>query len=106
MSEIKNEDSFGVRYYEYAQPFYGSFNGMRYRIERNPMDFVALKPADKKGEAVFKATIWPEPFCFEKTGDDIKLVKEFPFTGEGKEEMTKWLNDMYKEKQEYWNSCI
>ena len=27
--------------------------------------------------------VYPEPWCFEQTSDDVKTLKDFPFTGEG-----------------------
>ena len=46
--EIENKDSYGLTWYEHAQPYYGSHRGMRFRIARDPMDDVALAPPDKK----------------------------------------------------------
>ena len=45
---IENKDSYGLTWYEHAQPYFGSHRGMRFRIARDPMDDVALAPADKK----------------------------------------------------------
>lgn len=101
-SEIKNEDSFGIPFYEYGQPFLGSFKGMRYRIERNPMEVVAYKPKDKRGEAAFKVTIWPEPFSFENTPDEKKESKEFSFDEVGKRQLTEWLNEQYRKDPKRW----
>lgn len=55
--KIENKDSYGITYYEHGQPYFGSHSGMRFRIARNPMDDVALAPPDKKGDAVFEATV-------------------------------------------------
>ena len=102
LNKILNKDSYGLTWYEHAQPYLGSHRGMRYRIARNPMEDVALAPPDKKGEAEFEVIIWPEPFCFEATPHDQKTIMKFPFTLEGKEEMIEWLNKQYEERYEEW----
>lgn len=101
--KIENKDSYGITYYEHGQPYFGSHSGMRFRIARNPMDDVALAPPDKKGDAVFEATVWPEPFCFEVTADELKTTKTFPFDMDGKQQMTDWLNEQYESRFDEWN---
>lgn len=101
---IKNKDSYGISWYEHAQPYLGSHKGMRFRISRNPMEDVALKPEDQKGEAVFEIIIWPEPFCFEKTPEEKKTRAEFPFNEEGKIAMIEWLNEQYEQRFDEWET--
>lgn len=101
---IENKDSYGISWYEHGQPYLGSHRGMRFRLSRNPMDDVALAPPDKKGEAVFEAIIWPEPFCFEATPDEQKTTQTFPFDEEGKEQMIAWLNEQYETRFEEWET--
>ena len=48
------------------EPFTGSFQGMRYRIEKQEAD---------NEPTVLKTTIWPQPFCFDKTPDEKKSEK-------------------------------
>ena len=69
---------------------------MRFRIARNPMEDVSLKPADQKGEAVFEAIIWPEPFSFDNTPEEQKTTATFPFDEEGKKQMVDWLNQNHQ----------
>lgn len=102
--KIENKDSYGITYYEHGQPYFGSHRGMRFRIARNPMEDVFLTPADKKGNAEFEAIVWPEPFSFEKTLDEKKTTKSFPFSLEGKEEMVAWLNEQYESRYEEWEA--
>lgn len=102
IAKIESKDSYGITYYEHGQAYLGSHRGMRFRLNRDPMEDVALTPADKKGEAVFSATIWPEPFCFEKTPDEQKTTKPFAFDMQGKEEMIAWLNEQYESRYEEW----
>lgn len=104
LPKILNKDSYGLTWYEHAQPYYGSHRGMRFRIARDPMKDVALAPPDKKGDALFEVIIWPEPFSFEATGEDQKTSRKFPFTVEGKEEMIAWLNEQYESRLEEWEA--
>ena len=85
---IENKDSYGLTWYEHAQP----------------MDDVALAPADKKGDADFVAIIWPEPYCFEATPEEKKTTNRFPFTMEGKEQMVAWLNEQYQTRFDEWEA--
>lgn len=102
--KIQNKDSYGITYYEHGQPYLGSHRGMRFRLARNPMEDVALKPQDQKGEAVFEAVVWPEPFCYEATSDDKKVTATFPFDTEGKEQMIAWLNEQYETRYDEWEA--
>ena len=102
INRIKDEDTFGIRYYEYGQAFYGSFKGMRFRVAREPMETVFFLPQEKKEEGRLVATVWPEPFAYDSTPDEKKRSCDFPFTDEGKLQMTKWLNEQYEmRKEEY-----
>lgn len=100
--EIENKDSYGITWYEHAQPYFGSHRGMRFRIARSPMEDVALKPADKKGDAQFEIIIWPEPFSFDNTPEEKKTTATFPFDMEGKVQMIEWLNTQYRERFDEW----
>lgn len=103
--KIENKDSYGLTWYEHAQPYYGSHRGMRFRIARQPMENVALVPADKKGEATFQVIIWQEPYCFEETPEEQKTTESFPFTEEGKEQLVAWLNEQYREQFDRWEKA-
>lgn len=101
---IENKASYGITWYEHGQPYLGSHRGMRFRIARDPMEDVALAPPDKKGEAVFVVTIWPEPLCFEATQEEKKTTATFPFDESGKEKAVEWLNRQYEERYEEWEA--
>ncbi|MBD5460351.1 MAG: hypothetical protein HDR26_05335, partial [Lachnospiraceae bacterium] len=46
-----------------------------------------------------KATVWPEPFCFQVTPEEKKTGKEFPFSEEGVEEAVEWMNALLLAEQ-------
>ena len=70
-----------------------SFQGMRYQVE--PYQ-------ETEEEKALRATIWPEPFCFEKTPEEKKTVREFPYSEEGLDQVYDWLCRIYDERQEEW----
>lgn len=89
----KTKDSWGKEV-----PFYGSYNGMRYKIEHIKADEEAGIVESLRG------WIFPEPKCFDETDDELKESKDFPFTNEGIDEACQWLNDSYESKADYWMS--
>lgn len=76
-------------FYDKGAVLKASFQGMRYQVERVVAD----------EEKHLKATIWPEPFCFEKTADEKKESKEFVYSDEGLLALHQWLCDSYDTKK-------
>ncbi len=103
--KIVAKDLYKINYYEYAKPLNSSYQGMRYRLERTPLEFVVFKSPEEKAAGKLLATVWPEPFAFDKTSDDLKETAEFPFSAEGLADAVTWFNKKYEEKEEYWNQC-
>lgn len=65
-----------------------SFGGMRYQVEQY-----------LEGEEKFlRATVWPEPFCFEKTPEEKKESMRFAYSEEGLDAVYEWLCRKYEEK--------
>ena len=77
------------------EPLTGSYAGMRYRM---------VKAGENEAQ-VLLVTIWPEPFCFEKTEESKKQSKEFPFGSEGLKDAIAWLNEQYEAQMEFWKSA-
>ena len=70
-----------------------------------PVRYTALNnflSPDRLLLTLLKATIWPEPFCFEKTADEKKESKEFAYSDEGLLALHQWLCDSYDTKKEKW----
>ena len=76
------------------EPYSGCHNGMRYYMQATE---------DKKD---FVVTVYPEPFCFEKTSDSKKESETFPITEDGMDNAIKWLYEKYEEKQDYWSDSL
>ena len=70
------------------EPFSGSHHGMRFfmRAEND----------------ILHAWVYPEPWCFEQTSDDVKTLKDFPFTGEGLDESLERISQEFEERKDYW----
>lgn len=43
-----------------------------------------------------KATVYPEPYCWEATPDEQKEAALFEFSQDGIEQATSWLNQKYR----------
>jgi len=100
---LKTEDLYLLEHYEYGEPFTGSIGGMRYRVNRNPMEFVKFKTLEEKMDATLIAYVWPGPKCFVKTDEALILSKEFPYSVEGKEEVAKWISEQYETRKDEWD---
>lgn len=69
-----------------------SYEGMRYQVEQ----------VEEETEKKLRATVWPEPFCYEKTAEEKKEAKLFPGTEEGLDQVYQWLCDKYEEEKPRW----
>lgn len=85
---ISYDDVLNLNFYK-KEKFTGSYQGMRYRIEKTTGE------GDNAAD-MFLATVWPGPYCFDATPDEQKTSKTFPFTLEGKEQAVDWLNEQWK----------
>lgn len=84
---MTRSDLLSLNFYNHT-PFHGSENGLRYRVEKSVEDSEEVE----KKEPRLKVTLWPEPFNFDKTPDDKKEVRFFPFSEEGLLSATDYIN--------------
>lgn len=84
------------------EPFTGSFQGMRYRIEKTEIPLEEASGESSKTQTVLKTSIWPQPFCFDKTPDEKKSAKVFDFSPEGLSLAVDWLNEQYINEKKRW----
>ena len=73
----------------------GSMKGMRYMLR---------KESDINGEDVLGVTIWPGPYGFAKTPQELKQRKEFEFSPAGVEQAADWLNEQYVTRKALWDT--
>lgn len=83
---------FKLSFYKKLSPFYGSLDGIRYRIAKDPLTKASSK--EEEAQAKLKLTCWPEPYSYEKTADELKHDYYFEFSEEGMEEAVKKINDI------------
>lgn len=67
------------------EQFSGSYRLMRYRLMME--------------DGKMKASVYPEPYCWEVTPEEQKESEYFEYSVDGIEQMTAWLNQKYQEKQ-------
>lgn len=84
---IREEEFHHLNYIK-KEELTGSDTGMRYMLK-------------KKGDSIC-VTIWPEPYCYAKTKDELKITTEVPLTKEGVEMARCWLNEQHEKIKELW----
>ena len=86
---INRKDLLALEFYK-STHFSGSDGDMRYRVF-----------ADKEEKTIvsYSATIWPGPFCYEATADELKETSTFPASEEGMCMLVDWLNSRSPEFQ-------
>lgn len=105
-NKINEKDFYGIRFYEYGKPFYGSYKGMRFKLARNPLKNVFFASQEEKEDGVLEATIWPEPFSFEITPDEKKTTAQFPFSEEGRKQAVAWFQKQYDDRKDEWRNSM
>ena len=73
-------------------PVTGSYKGMRYRL---------MKAGDE-----IEVCIWPEPYNFLKTADELKQYSLFPLSAEGKDAAVNWLNEQVDQQRQLWDTAL
>lgn len=81
---IQPQDIFNIRFYE-KQMFYGSYQGMHYRIEKSSSD----------DQTQLLVTTWPGPYNYATTDDALKESARFPFSNEGLAQICDYLNELH-----------
>ncbi len=99
------------------EPHTGSDRGMRYMLRKEE---IALPVLDESGTQVIDEEgnpsvekinklavyVWPEPYCFEKTQDELKTRIEFEFSPKGQSEALAWLNAVREERNDEWERVV
>lgn len=78
---LNRKDILSLEFYK-KEPFHGSIDGIRYRIEKKEEE-------DKKS---LLCTTWPEPYGFEATDDSLKEYYTTSFDDEGLESIVDYIN--------------
>lgn len=90
---LEKENFISLNFFK-KETYTGSLRGMRYRLCKEEQD----------EKSYLKVTIWPEPYCFEVTKEELKQSVVFEFSTEGKDMAVDWINEQYIAKKELWDS--
>ncbi len=82
---IDRHDLLALPFYK-KSAFTGSEKEMCYRIER-----IVTEEQEH-----FQATLWPGPYCYDKTGDDVKITHQEDFSEAGLVALIHWMNETYQ----------
>ena len=55
---IDRKDLFSITHYEYGEAYYGSCDGMRFRVARHPLKNVHYDPPQVRAEGSIRASVW------------------------------------------------
>ncbi len=81
-------------------PYYGSYQGMRFKIEY-------IKGNEEENTpTILRAWVFPEPLGFDATDDSLKESKDFEASNAGLDDVCDWLNESYENKKDYYLSKI
>ena len=93
---IRREDILSMEYLKKTE-YTGCHQGMRYRLEGM---------IDEKGEKKLKVTVWPEPFNFFQTADELKTSTVLDFSEDGVVDAIAWMNDRLFEDKDRWDRAF
>lgn len=89
---IERNSLYHIEFYKHTY-FSGSYEGMRYRIEKH---------SEEASDDQLLATVFPGPYGFEATPEEKRTTKLFPYSDEGLTEICDWLNSTYEASPEDW----
>ncbi|MBO4653045.1 MAG: hypothetical protein J5649_06995 [Lachnospiraceae bacterium] len=93
---VLRKDLLSIGFYKLSA-FHGSDGPLNYRIEAVRVE----DGVDEKGDTKYKLAAlrlitYPGPYNYENTDDSLKEAKDFPFSSEGLDEITDYLNSLPK----------
>ena len=94
---IDPKELFSITHYEYGEAYFGSCDGMRFRVARSPLKNVHFDTPEERADGVLLATVWPEPMNFASTPETANTSHEFEFSEKGLGEAAGWLNEIKEE---------
>lgn len=92
---IERKDIHHFIYFLYGEAYYGSHEGLRYRIGIEPLNNVFFKKPEEREGYGLRAWAWKEPNSFNTAED--KVYEDFDFSEEGVVKAVEWLNIKYDE---------
>lgn len=90
---IERKRLLSIGYYKKAPSFTGSDKNKNYKVEKINVK-VNEDPEDTETIPKFQATVWPGPYCLDKTSDELKQVNTADFNEDGLNELVDWMNSI------------
>ncbi len=90
-------DSFMPIPYLKKAKYTGSYEGMRYRMEKASKEREGAD-GEKKEESYLLVSLWPEPYSYDATPPEKIEFQEFEFSESGIQEGVRWLNEKYEKE--------
>lgn len=87
-----DRNNFNIYNFVAKEEYIGSMDGMRYMIKMHKTD------EGKETEVI----IWPEPYAYAYTNEELKIRKTFPFTPEAMLDICDYLNEQYELNLPLW----
>lgn len=95
---IEKAEFFNLTHYEYGEAYFGSCEGMRYRLAREPLENVFFTPPEKRSPAVLLASVWKEPYAYARTPEEEKTSATFEISEEGFDQAIRWIQEQFEQK--------
>lgn len=83
---IERKRLLSLGYYKRAESFTGSDGTKHYKVEKFK--------AEDSDDLQLMATVWPGPFCLDKTEPDKLQINYAPFSEDGFLELVNWMNSI------------
>ena len=93
------KENFNIFNYVAKEEYLGSMNGMRYMIKR-------VKGTEEGEKDHTEVVIWPEPYAYAYTDEELKQRKNFPFTPEAMLDICDYLNEQYEAQRPLWELSV
>ena len=98
---ITTEDVLNMNFYK-KEKFTGSYKGMRYLLKKDAIELPSETPdIPAENKTIFHCTIWPGPYNFTTTPNELKISATFDFTEEGKQQAVDWMNEQWKLRENW-----
>ncbi len=103
MNLVKIEDILPMGFLNMSD-FSGSCGGLRYRLEKKTESSESDSGETVKTDKLL-CTIWPGPFNFITTADELKESATFSFDEDGVCDAVSWMNDKIAADPEKWEKA-
>ena len=100
---IKREDILPMGFLKKSD-YSGSYGGLRYRLNKISKT-VPTDSGEERTEDLLLCEIWPGPFNYHTTPEDVKQSKEFSFDEDGVSDAISWMNDDYAADPSKWEKA-